>query len=188
MNREKHKTVDKRDELENRTVIGQSILGGIFVVFALCMIVYFGRNQRLICNRLESGTVDCSGRVYFLNIIATSEIEMVQHVVSVQRKTSCQTHSETLETRCILNTVEISGKSGTIHVSQDFLNEETAMELLNKLKDFLEDNSQAHIEITSWNEAILLGGFLCAIPPFLIFGILFLFNRSVSLWIAGKGK
>lgn len=188
MNREKHKTVINIDELGNRTVIGQSILGGIFVVIALCLIVYFGRTHRLFCNRLENGTVDCSGKVYFFNIIAISEEEVAQNVISVQRITSCQTHSETLETRCNLNTVEIGGKSGTIHVSQDFLNEEIAMEYLNILASFLEDNNQTGIELTSWNQAVLLGGYLCVVPPILIFGILFLFNRSVSLWVARTGK
>ncbi len=180
--------MDKTTDQQNRTIIGQSILGGIFVVFSLYMIVYFGRTHRLICNRWENGTVDCSGQVFTLIGIAINEEEIVHHVNTIQRGNSCQTNSQTLDYRCYLNTVDISGKSGKIHVSQNFLNEETARELLNKLIEFLEDNSQTHIEITSWNQAILLGGFLCVIPPFLILGILFLFNRSVSLWIDRKEK
>ncbi len=188
MNRETLTIVDRNDISRDRTFIGQSILGVFLLIIAICLILYFGRTHRLICDRLENGSVVCSGRVYFLNNVAINKAEIAQHIENVQRETSCQTNSQTLDYRCYQNTVDIIGKSGTIHVGQDFLNENTAEDLLNTIKIFLKDNGQTHVEISSWNRAILLGGFLFVIPPFLIFGILFLFNRSVSRWISRSGE
>lgn len=188
MNRESLTTGDGITISHDRTFVGQSILGVFFLILAICLILYFGRTHPLICDRVENGTVVCSGRIYFLNNVAINKAAIIRHVESAQRATSCQTNSQTLDYRCYLNTVDISGKSGTIHVGQDFLNETTAQDLINEIKNFLNDSGQTHVEISSWNRAILLGGFLFVIPPFLIFGILFLFNRSVSRWISRSGK